>query len=350
MLATTGAAAQLYEFGETYHSFFRIFGESLGNINAEQRSVMAHFDTYIIDEASMVSASQFDLIDKRLRQVTKVDLPFGGKQVIFVGHLFQASPVVTDQTKNEYEEVTGEKYDDVYASIFFFDARSFDPSTFKIIELKKTHRTTDVKLQTYLKNLMLGENLSAVCAYFNAKYRDPSDIDYEKAIYITNTNSKVDKYNESQLQTLIASGAKIEISKAKWWNWDLDNYGRLIKEPAPTELKYCVGARIIFNKNTEDFKNGSMGEIKEIKTVMDYVKDEEIQIVTVLLDSGKTIFVSQVTWNKYETLTNGVDEDGNNEVTREIIASYTQFPFQLGWGITGYKSQGKTFNKIIVDV
>ncbi len=70
ILATTGAAAQLYEFGETYHSFFRIFGERLGSIDRDQKAIMKHYDTFIIDEASMISASQFDLINKRLQNVT----------------------------------------------------------------------------------------------------------------------------------------------------------------------------------------------------------------------------------------------------------------------------------------
>ena len=163
---------------------------------------MKYFDTYIIDEASMISASQFDLIDKRLRSITGNDSLFGGKQIIFVGHLFQASPVVTQETKEQYEEIYGNPYDEVYQSIFFFDALGFDPDFFKIIELKKTHRTTDTQLQVYLKNLMLGENLDAVCKYFNNNFKKPDEISYEHAVYIANTNKKVDTYNSEQLGRL----------------------------------------------------------------------------------------------------------------------------------------------------
>ena len=150
MLATTWAAAQLYDFWETYHSFFRIFWERLWTVDKEQKAVMAFFDTYIIDEASMISASQFDLLNKRLQQVTwNYDKLFWWKQVIFVWHLFQASPVVTEETKQQFFEIHHQKYDDVYKSIFIFDAISFDPEFFKIIEFKKTHRTIDLTIKTY---------------------------------------------------------------------------------------------------------------------------------------------------------------------------------------------------------
>ncbi|MDD3302255.1 MAG: AAA family ATPase [Candidatus Gracilibacteria bacterium] len=352
MLATTGAAAQLYEFGETYHSFFRIFGEKLGSVNKEQKDVMKYFDTYIIDEASMISASQFDLINRRLQQVTGVhNKLFGGKQIIFVGHLFQASPVVTQQTKDEYEEHYHKKYDDVYKSIFFFDAISFDTNYFKIIELKKTHRTTDIKLQTYLKNLMLGENLNAVCSYFNKNFKEQKDINYDKAIYIANTNSKVDKYNTLKLAQLKADGQQIYTSTATYFNWDKDNYGNITKEPSPLEIKYAVGSRIIFNKNTDMFKNGTMGTIINISTIHDYLNNKELDCVEVLLD-GKTIPLKIIkeTWNKYETLIVGQDEDGEDILEHQIIGNYIQFPFQLGWALTGHKSQGKTFDNIIVDI
>ncbi len=128
----------------------------------------------------------------------------------------------------------------MYKSIFFFDALSFDPDYFKIIELKKTHRTTDITLQTYLKNLMLGENLTAVCSYFNKNFKEEHEINYDKAIYIANTNSKVDKYNALKLEHLEAAGQRIHTNIAEYWGWDVDNYGRITKEPAPLEVKYCV--------------------------------------------------------------------------------------------------------------
>ncbi len=351
MLATTGAAAQLYEFGMTYHSFFRIFGEKLGNIDKDQRALMKYFDTYIIDEASMISASQFDLINRRLQQVTGVhDKLFGGKQIIFVGHLFQASPVVTEQTKEHYLETYHANYDDVYKSIFFFDAVSFDPKYFKIIELKKTHRTTDVTLQTYLKNLMLGENLNAVCHYFNQNFKTQDEIDYEHAIYIANTNSKVDKYNAENLIRLQMKWEKVWTSKAKYWGWDIDNLGRVEKEPAPMEVKYCVWARIIFTKNTDVFKNGTMWQIVAARTIMDELTGEDRDIVEVQIDKGPKITIGPATWNKYESMILGLDDDGNEILEHVIVGSFTQFPFLLGWGITAHKSQWKTFDKIIVDM
>lgn len=353
MLATTWAAATLYDFWSTYHSFFRIFWETLWKVDSDQKKIMAHFDTYIIDEASMISASQFDLIDKRLRQVTKnYDTLFWGKQVIFVWHLFQASPVVTEATKNQYYELNHERYDDVYKSIFFFDAKWYDPEFFKIIELKKTHRTTDIQLQTYLKYLMLWENLDSVCKYFNKNYKEPHEVNYEKAVYIANTNSKVDKYNAKKLQDLKDSWAVIYTSTAKHWNWDVDWYWRITKEPSPLEIRYCIWARIMFNKNKENFKNGTMWTIVWITTVFDDFKNSDIEAVEVLIDweREKTI-VPIETWQKFEAkLTWNKDEDWEDEVVHEIIWSYIQYPFQLGWWITAHKSQWKTFDNIICDI
>lgn len=365
MLATTWASATLYDHWETYHSFFRIFWERLWSTNREQKEIMEYFDTYIIDEASMISASQYDLIDKRLRQVTwNYNELFWGKQVIFVWHLFQASPVVTDKTKDQYYEIYWREYDQVFKSIFFFDAEWYDPEFFKIIELKKTHRTTDIKLQTYLKNLMLWENLNSVCNYFNQNFKRPEEINYDKAIYIANTNSKVNKYNALKLKELQDNWAVMYESKAKHWNWDVDFYWRLTNEPSPEELKYCVWARVMFNKNTDDYKNWTMWTIVEIKTIYDEFDEEDVEVVNILIDwdnHPSTIF--KTTWNKYEArvtwpttdpdwdeidLSDTVEE--SKWVTYEIVWSYTQYPFTLWWGITAHKSQWKTFDNIIVDI
>lgn len=352
MLATTWAAAQLYDFWETYHSFFRIFWERLWTVDKEQKAVMAFFDTYIIDEASMISASQFDLLNKRLQQVTwNYDKLFWWKQVIFVWHLFQASPVVTEETKQQFFEIHHQKYDDVYKSIFFFDAISFDPEFFKIIELKKTHRTTDLTLQTYLKNLMLWENLQAVCNYFNKNFKKENEINYDKAIYIANTNSKVDKYNAWQLERLQKEWKAVYTSIAKHWNWDVDNFWRIIKEPAPLEVKYCIWARVIFNKNSEIYKNWTMWTIVDIWTVYDFTKDEDVEVVYVIIDwhENKTE-IQRTTWNKYETVIVWQDEDWEDIIEHQIIWSFTQYPFQLWWWITAHKAQWKTFDNIIIDI
>lgn len=352
MLATTWAAAQLYDFWETYHSFFRIFWERLWNIDKDQKALMAYFDTYIIDEASMISWSQYDLLNKRLQQVTwNYDQLFWWKQIIFVGHLFQASPVVTQETKDQYEDIYHKKYDEVYKSIFFFDAISYNPEFFKIIELKKMHRTTDIELEIYLKNLMLWENLWAVCNYFNKNYKTEDQINYDKAIYIANTNSKVDKFNALKLEQLQKSWKAVYINKAKYWNWDVDNYWRISKEPSPLEIKYCIWSRVIFNKNTDRYKNWTMWEITAIWTIYDFVNDEDVEVVDVLIDWDKDpTQIFKTTWNKYESVIAWEDEDWNDILEHQIVWSYTQYPFQLGWWITAHKAQWKTFDNIIVDI
>ena len=352
MLATTWAAATLYNFWATYHSFFRIFWEKLWTIDKEQRQIMNYFDAFIIDEASMISASQFDLIDKRLRQITKnYDVLFWWKQIIFVWHLFQASPVVTQGTKDNYQNIYQEKYDDVYKSIFFFDAKWYNEKTFKIIELKKTHRTTDIQLQTYLKYLMLWENLNAVCNYFNKNFKNPDEIDYNEAVYIANTNSKVNKYNILKLKELKDSWKKIILSEAKHWNWDIDNYWRITKEPAPLKIEYTIWARIMFNKNTEYFKNWTMWIITKHWKIMDLLNDCEVDYVDVLIDwTKKPIRILKEIRNKFEAHIINKDEDWEDIIKMEIVGSYTQFPFQLWWWITAHKSQWKTFDKLIVDI
>ena len=365
MLATTWAAATLYDHGETYHSFFRVFWEQLWSTNKVQLKLMAFFDTYIIDEASMISASQMDLLDKRLKQATKnYDELFWWKQVIFVWHLFQASPVVTQWTKDKYEEVYHQKYDDIFETIFFFSAKCFNPDKFKIIELKKTHRTTDLRLQAYLKNLMLWENLVAVCNYFNKNYIDKDKANYDKAIYITNTNSKVNKYNALKLKELQNNWAIIYQNNAKHWNWDVDFYWRITNEPSPQELKYCIWARIMFNKNEDYYKNWTMWTIINICTEFDDVNQVDREAVKILIDwETIPINVFSITWNKYEAqlikntsewqTKEEIDNDDNTDnehVSYEIVWSYTQYPFTLGWWITAHKSQWKTFDNIIIDI
>lgn len=350
ILATTWTAAQNYEFWETYHSFFKIFWESLKPLSPEEKKVIAYFDVYIIDEASMISSSQFDLINHRLQKVMWNDELFWWKQIVFIWDFRQAPPVVTDDTKNHYEKVNWKKYDEVYKSIFFFDALSFPMNDFKIIELKKTYRQVDITLQVYLNNLKIWENLTAVCNYFNKRYKRPDEINHWTAIYIANTNKKVNDYNENKLKTLQDNWEVVFSNKALYTNWDTDDFWRLKNEPSPLEIKYCKWCRVIFNTNTPNFKNWTMGTITDIKTKLNELTNRDEEIVSILIDwDTSPLDIWKNLWNKYESVIVGIDDEWNNILEHQVVWTYIQYPFQLWFGITIFKSQWKTFDNIIVD-
>lgn len=351
ILATTWTASQNYEFWETYHSFFKIFWEALKPLKEEEKKVIAYFDLFIIDEASMISSSQFDLINKRLQKVMWNDDLFWWKQIVFIWDFRQAPPVVTDETKNHYEKVNWKKYDEVYKSIFFFDALSFPMNDFKIIELKKTYRQVDITLQVYLNNLKIWENLNAVCNYFNKRYKRPDEINHWTAIHIANTNKKVNDYNENKLKILQDNWEVIFSNKANYNNWDTDDFWRLKNEPSPLEVRYCKGARIIFNTNTQNFKNWTMGTITDIKTKLNETINRDEEIVSILIDwEDQPIEVWKNLWNKYESVIIWQDNDWNNILEHQVVGNYIQYPFQLWFWITSHRSQWKTFDNVILDI
>lgn len=341
VLAPTGIAAINAE-GVTLHSFFKLpfrpmmpddpdLSTKNGRIfeffkyQKKHRKILENVELIIIDEISMVRADTIDTIDRILRVFSgNTRLPFGGKQLLFVGDIFQLEPVVPSDQK--------EILSLFYASPFFFSARVFKEINLVPIELQKVYRQTD---QTFIhildhvrNNAIRKEELDIMNGRYFPDF-DPRNED----MYITlaTRRDQVDYINEKKLAEL--AGEEF-VSKGI-----ID--GDFPESSLPTQLNLSIKeqAQVIFIDNDPERRwvNGTIGMVSGI--------DEKGNIY-VLLDSGVEHLVEMTSWRNYKYKYN----EKEKRIEEEIVGTFTQLPIRLAWAITIHKSQGLTFNRVVVDL
>lgn len=334
ILAPTGIAAINVQ-GMTIHSFFQFPLRPLlpndKEIKAfekksEKRKVIEKMEVLVIDEISMVRADLLDAIDTSLRRNTGNPLlPFGGKQVVMIGDLFQLEPVTPVKTGEH--AIIFKNYDNP----FFFSAHVFKSLKLTGIELKKVYRQVDKTFIRLLDSVRLGKVSRTELDILNNRY-DPniSVEDHHFTITLASVNRVVDKVNKAQLARL-PSPLKVYHGKV------VDDFSP-DRFPADINLKLKEGAQVIFVKNDVEKRwvNGTIGRIQSLDS--DFIEVE--------LGSGRTVFVEPVTWENIEFR---YDKE-EKKIVEEIKGSYTQYPLKLAWAITIHKSQGMTFDDIIVDL
>jgi ATP-dependent DNA helicase PIF1 len=333
VLAPTGVAA-LNVKGQTIHSFFNFYvdvtPEKIRKKKAKPRNAKLYkkLKTIIIDEVSMVRADLLDCVDVFLRLYGPDPAsPFGGVQMVFVGDLYQLPPVVTSQ---EREIFRGH-----YATPYFFSAQALEGTELEIIELEKVYRQKDqdfIDLLNKIRNNSIDENDLARLNGRLSKKTETGGSDFP--ITLTTTNAIADAINAQHLVALkgkpLRSEAVIE--------------GKFGKEyyPTATELHYKTGAQIMMLNNDSDKRwvNGSIGVITGVE------EDEEgSEYLTVKLrDVHAEVNVYPHTWEVYRFMLDGGD------IVSEPAGTFTQYPFRLAWAITIHKSQGKTFDRVVIDI
>lgn len=350
IVAPTGIAA-LNAGGVTIHSFFQLpFGGFIPDfetsaqfsdyvkletkstlmrhfrMNATRKSLIQNLELLIIDEVSMLRADVLDAIDWVMRNVRKINKPFGGCQVLFIGDLLQLPPVVKPQ-----EWTFLSKY---YNGIYFFNALSVKESPPLYIELEKVYRQDDEVFLSVLNNLRNNTITESDLSLLN-KYVQP-DFDssaHDNYITLTTHNNDADRINKEALQKI--SGKSL-FYKAEVGGKFPDN---LFPIEETMELK--VGAQVMFIKNDismdKAFYNGKMGVIKSIDK-------EEINVY--FTEENKTISVEKYEWNNIQY---SLDQT-NGEVEEKVLGTFVHYPLKLAWAITVHKSQGLTFEKAILDV
>lgn len=323
VIAPTGVAA-LNVNGQTIHSFFR-FKPSFINIadmKPIKRSVFREIELLIIDEISMVRADVLDGIDVSLRHARKNDKPFGGIQVCVIGDMFQLPPVVSRE-----EQVF---YGQFYASPFFFAAHVYAKANFRRIAFETVHRQHDDVFIGVLNAIRAGACSAQDLAVINARHiarATPA----EGTIVLTATNAQAEKLNASKLDAL-AGDCYLYEGEVRG-EFGLSG-ARL---PAPEELELKVGAQVMFVKNDTQGRwvNGTLGQ------------------VVALADDGVTVRVGEQTFDvepeKWQALGYDYDE-AQNAIVEKTMGSYKQFPLMLAWAITIHKSQGKTLERVIIDL
>ena len=341
VLAPTGIAA-INAGGVTLHSFFKLpfrpmlpddpdLSLSHGRIfeffkyPKEKRKIIAEVDLIIIDEISMVRADIIDCVDRILRVYSgNMRLPFGGKQLLFVGDVFQLEPVVPSDQKDILSLF--------YASPFFFSARVFKDINLVPIELQKVYRQTDSVFINILDRIRNNAARKQELDTLNGRYF-PSFEPQNEDMYITlaTRRDQVDFINEKKLAELpgeeYVSVGKIE--------------GDFPESSLPTQLNLSIKeqAQVIFIDNDYERRwvNGTIGMVSGI---------DENGNVYVLLENGVEHLVEPTSWRNYKYKYN----EKEKRIEEEIVGTFEQLPIRLAWAITVHKSQGLTFSRVVVDL
>ncbi len=350
ILAPTGVAAANIG-GRTIHSFCGIGPSS--NMNKAKplherdphKKVVEHLDMVIIDEASMVRADLLDFFDKFLRvNRGEPKLPFGGVQIVLVGDLYQLSPVV-----NRTEESMFSK---AYVTPYFFSANIFKEINFKYVELDVVHRQKDSDFLSLLQSIRVNKAQRHELSLLNNRTIDDSINDLEDfTVYLSTTNAIADKVNMYKLGQV--SGAEKVFQGVPYGNTSGFQF------PADIELRLKVGAQVMMLNNDKNGRwvNGTVGKFlgvykdkkKKVPGSGEGEKDieeESDELLMVELEDGTTQYIAR---NKWDVIDYRWDEN-DGAVETDVVGSYSQYPVKLAWAITIHKSQGKTFDNVVIDL
>lgn len=321
-LAPTGVAAILAG-GDTIHSFFGLPMEvctpgTCGKMNEAKILTLFHADTIIIDEVSMVRCDIMDAIDYTMRKALRNNMPFGGKQMIFVGDMFQLPPVVKQGPEKDMLK-------DLYQTdnFFFYKSDAIKRMRLVKIEFRKVYRQDDEHFLHILENVRLNKVTPEDIMHLNGRVHIPTAED-GAVITLASINKTADKINLQRLE---------EIESEEFvYEGTIDGKFEEKKFPVDMKLRLKVGAQVMFTRNDQQkrWANGTLGKVSKL------TKDE----ISVTLNNGETYVVPCCSWESYSY-------DYNKEerkMKKKLMGTFTQYPLKLAWAITVHKSQGMTFD------
>lgn len=341
VVAPTGIAA-INAGGVTIHSMFGLplrtfipttdrIDSNLGNnisdlmqhfrYRKDKLKLLREIEIIIIDEVSMLRADVLDMMDFSLRFVRRNQQKFGGVQMLFIGDLYQLPPVVRD------EHFLGQ----YYKSPFFFESYALKEMPLITIELTTVYRQTDEKFLDILNDIRDGAVGDIDFETLNERYIPDFEPTDEPYVYLTSHNRMADEINQKKIAEL----------KGKPYFFKADIVGNFNENQYPNEeeLQLKVGAQVMFIRNDassdKKYFNGKLAEVMELN-------DKEI---TVLIDGDDEVYkIKKETWEQKKY---GLDAEKN--ITEDVLGSFQQYPIRLAWAVTIHKSQGLTFDRLIID-
>ena len=336
VLAPTGVAA-INAGGSTIHSFFQLplcpylpdvkeliteyqTPERYRSLRKERVKIIRTLDLLIIDEISMVRADLLDAVDMTLRRYRRNDRPFGGVQLLMIGDAQQLSPVVKENERQFMAQV--------YPSPYFFHAKALQNMDYVTIELQKVYRQKDSDFLGVLNAVRENRITADVLKVLNSRvhaYEDDED-----TIRLTTHNAQADAVNLRKLEMLP--------DEVKMFEADIEGDFPENSYPADFVLSLKVGAQVMFIRNDSEgeYYNGKIGKVEEI---------DDKGIIMVSDSEGNMITVTPVEWENIQYV---LDEQ-TGEIMPSVLGKFRQIPLKIAWAITIHKSQGLTFDRVIID-
>ena len=338
VLAPTGIAA-VNVGGQTMHSFFKIpFKPMLPDdpdysnparmrkmlrYTKEKVKLIRELELIIIDEISMVRADIIDFVDRVLRVYSgNMHEPFGGKQLLLVGDIFQLEPVVTHDTRDILRRF--------YRNFFFFNARAFDQINLVAIELRKIYRQSDTDFIALLDRVRINRATSTDIARLNQRCNpDYQEVSGDFAITLATRRDTVDSINDEHMKAL----------KTPEYVYEGTIEGDFPENSLPTALNLVLkeGAQVIFIRNDKQGRwcNGTIGIVTRLSE----------NSVFVALETGEEM---RVEWEVWENMQYTYNEK-EKKVEEKVLGSFSQIPIKPAWALTVHRSQGLTFNHVVID-
>jgi ATP-dependent exoDNAse (exonuclease V) alpha subunit len=330
VLAPTGVAA-LNVNGQTIHSFFGfrpdVTVDTIKLLSNQKARAYKSIDMIIVDEVSMVRADLFDCMDRFMRLNGGNDsLPFGGAQMVFIGDLYQLPPVVSESERKMFKEH--------YKSEYFFDSHAFKNFKAEFVELEKNYRQADLKfieiLNAVRNNTVTEEQLKMINKRVETSFKNSDGY-----ITLVPTNKLAEEINNSNLRSLYG--------RERVYNATVE--GDFDKNAIPVKEKLALkpGAQVMLLNNDKQGRwvNGSVGIVNSIKHGLD---DDDF--IMVKLNDGKEVEVKPFDWELFKFSY----DPGKQKLVPEVVGRFIQYPMMLAWAVTIHKSQGKTFDRMIIDV
>ena len=332
VVAPTGVAA-MHAGGSTIHRFFQLpFGviapggamRRMRRMRAEKVEVIRRMDLLIIDESSMVRPDVLDGIDEVLRHYRQNAAPFGGVQVIMIGDLYQLPPVLRNEDRRAFDEDYRERY--------FFGSKVLEQTPHLCVELTTVYRQREGPFLDLLNAVRENRVTDEQLRLLNARHQPAGPAPGEERVTLCSHRRLAREINESKLGALPGPDRIFRATINR--KFPEANY------PNDPELRFRVGAQVMFNKNDTDGRwyNGKIGTIVGFRPADN--------LILVRCGEGTApIAVEEATWENVEF---GAKEGGQG-IESNVAGTYTQHPLTLAWGITIHKSQGLTFDRVDID-